>query len=110
VSEPLNMTDGEKMVWAAAFVTERRAAIAQYPLHANHLASMQACQSADAAVIALRFGGDGPGRAEMCELGNTTARPTFNHSRSDGPFDPCPICLELMDRKSLLQLIKDRTQ
>jgi len=33
-------------------------------------------------------------------------RPAFNHTRSDGPLDPCPICLEQMDRASLLALVK----
>lgn len=42
------------------------------------------------------------------ELGKRElTKPTFNHSRADGPFDPCPICLEQMDRASLLALVKD---
>lgn len=33
--------------------------------------------------------------------------PTFNHTRADGPFDPCPICLEQMSRADLIALVKD---
>ena len=35
------------------------------------------------------------------------ARPTFNHSRSDGPFDPCPECLARMTRSELCELVRD---
>lgn len=33
--------------------------------------------------------------------------PTFNHTRGDGVYDPCPICLAKMPREDLLALIKD---
>lgn len=36
--------------------------------------------------------------------------PYFNHSRSDGPFEPCPVCLEQMSREQLLALAKDRRE
>ena len=29
-------------------------------------------------------------------------KPSFNHTRADGPFDPCSVCLKLMSRKSLI--------
>lgn len=34
-------------------------------------------------------------------------KPTFNHDRGDGPYDPCPECLELMTKKQLISLVKD---
>ena len=33
--------------------------------------------------------------------------PVFNHTRADGPFDPCPICLLLMSKKQLRTLVGD---
>lgn len=33
--------------------------------------------------------------------------PTFNHTRGDGPYSPCIICLSLMDRDQLFALAKD---
>ena len=33
--------------------------------------------------------------------------PTYNHTRVDGPHDPCPKCLERMPRVGLIDLIKD---
>lgn len=35
------------------------------------------------------------------------AAPTFNHTRGDGVYDPCPICLAKMPREDLLALITD---
>ena len=37
-------------------------------------------------------------------------RPTFNHTRGDGPFDPCPQCLVLMSREDLIALVRDLTE
>lgn len=37
-------------------------------------------------------------------------RPTFNHTRGDGPFDPCPECLELMSDEQLWDLADDRRE
>lgn len=34
--------------------------------------------------------------------------PYFNHTRADGPFEPCPLCLEKMSREQLLALAKDK--
>jgi hypothetical protein len=34
-------------------------------------------------------------------------QPTFNHARADGPFDPCPQCLDRMSRPALIALVKD---
>lgn len=34
-------------------------------------------------------------------------KPTYNHSRGDGPFDPCPECLKLMRKKALRELVRD---
>jgi hypothetical protein len=34
-------------------------------------------------------------------------RPTYNHSRADGPFMPCPQCLRRMPRKDLIALAED---
>lgn len=34
--------------------------------------------------------------------------PAFNHTRADGPFDPCPLCLEVLSRDALLALAKDQ--
>lgn len=34
--------------------------------------------------------------------------PAFNHARSDGPFDPCPLCLEELTRDQLIALSKDQ--
>jgi hypothetical protein len=36
------------------------------------------------------------------------AQPTFNHTRADGPFDPCPECKALMTPKQLEALRKDQ--
>lgn len=33
--------------------------------------------------------------------------PAYNHTRSDGPFNPCPICLPLMSREDLIALVSD---
>jgi hypothetical protein len=35
------------------------------------------------------------------------AKPTYNHSRADGPFMPCPECLRRMPRKDLIALAED---
>lgn len=40
-------------------------------------------------------------------VARTGEGPSFNHTRADGPFDPCPECLERMSRDSLLALAKD---
>ena len=32
------------------------------------------------------------------------AKPSFNHTRSDGPYDPCGICLQMMTRDRLIAL------
>ena len=37
-------------------------------------------------------------------------RPTFNHTRGDRPFDPCPKCLVLMSREDLIALVRDLTE
>ena len=34
-------------------------------------------------------------------------QPSYNHTRADGPFDPCPQCLDLMPRAALIACIKD---
>jgi hypothetical protein len=34
-------------------------------------------------------------------------KPSYNHTRSDGPFDPCPICLQLMSRAELIEYASD---
>lgn len=36
--------------------------------------------------------------------------PTFNHTRADGPLDPCPLCLPLMSREQLVALVRDMTE
>lgn len=41
------------------------------------------------------------------EIAIPIASPTYNHTRDDGPFAPCPTCLGLMDRESLMALVKD---
>lgn len=41
------------------------------------------------------------------ERSGTDESPTFNHTRGDGLYDPCPICLERMTRKQLVALVKD---
>lgn len=33
--------------------------------------------------------------------------PSYNHTRGDGPFAPCPECLSLMSRDALLDLVRD---
>lgn len=33
--------------------------------------------------------------------------PTFNHTRADGPYDPCPECLRKMPRAHLISLVED---
>jgi hypothetical protein len=38
---------------------------------------------------------------------NKVSRPSFNHTRADGPFDPCPECLALMDAVQLRDLVHD---
>jgi hypothetical protein len=38
------------------------------------------------------------------------SRPSFNHTRDDGPFDPCPTCAALMTREELLTVVNDRRQ
>jgi len=35
------------------------------------------------------------------------ARPSFNHTRADGPFSPCPACLEVMSAADLRALVRD---
>ena len=35
------------------------------------------------------------------------AFPTFNHTRGDGPMDPCPECLALLSREQLLAYVQD---
>lgn len=57
MTTPLNMTDGERMVWAAVF--------AEALASRNGGAAERACATADAAVHSLRFSGQGPGRVEM---------------------------------------------
>jgi hypothetical protein len=42
----------------------------------------------------------------MPELGHQP-RPTYNHNRDDGPYNPCDICLERMDKEELLRFIKE---
>ena len=32
----------------------------------------------------------------------------FNHTREDGPFDPCPICLPLMSKDELIAYIESK--
>lgn len=44
------------------------------------------------------------GRAMRAPLRPT---PTFNHTRSDGPFDPCPECAALMGPASREALYRD---
>lgn len=34
-------------------------------------------------------------------------QPTYNHSRADGPFDPCPICAKVMGIKAAIALALD---
>lgn len=48
-----------------------------------------------------------PGTPASDILRSASSGPSFNHSRADGPFDPCPVCLEQMDRDALLALVKD---
>ena len=43
----------------------------------------------------------------MIRLQQTPHGPTFNHTRSDGPFDPCPECLGRMSREQLIELARD---
>ena len=44
-------------------------------------------------------------------MGNPPApRPTFNHTRGDGEFNPCPECLRLMTREQLIALVDDMRQ
>ena len=33
--------------------------------------------------------------------------PSYNHTRADGPFDPCPQCLREMHKEDLWALIGD---
>lgn len=37
----------------------------------------------------------------------TANEPTFNHTRGDGPFNPCPQCLQLMSHSQLIALVED---
>lgn len=37
-------------------------------------------------------------------------QPAFNHTREDGPFDPCPACLPLMTQKDLVALVEDNAR
>ena len=46
-------------------------------------------------------------RDEARKAQTATPAPTFNHTRADGPFDPCPSCLVMMDGASLIALVKD---
>lgn len=32
--------------------------------------------------------------------------PSFNHTRADGAFDPCPLCLDQMQAPELRKLVK----
>ena len=34
--------------------------------------------------------------------------PPYNHTRDDGPFAPCHLCLQLMSRESLIELASDQ--
>ena len=38
---------------------------------------------------------------------DSSGRPTFNHSREDGPFAPCDICIKQMSREQLIAYIRD---
>jgi len=38
------------------------------------------------------------------------APPTFNHTRGDGPENPCPECLKAMTRSQLIEYIQDLEQ
>lgn len=33
--------------------------------------------------------------------------PPYNHTRADGPYDPCSICLKLMSNTELTNLVGD---
>lgn len=35
------------------------------------------------------------------------AGPSYNHTRADGPFDPCPKCLSEMSSQALRELVED---
>jgi hypothetical protein len=35
-------------------------------------------------------------------------RPTYNHTRDDGPHSPCPECLFLMTREELIAFLRGR--
>lgn len=35
------------------------------------------------------------------------SKPPFNHTRGDGPYDPCQACLPLMSREQLVALVLD---
>lgn len=39
--------------------------------------------------------------------GDAHARPSYNHTREDGPFNPCPECLVRMPRADLLDYVRD---
>jgi len=71
MSDPLNMTDGEKMVWAAAFARALEAYRSRgvSRLTDDNEAALYACSRADNTLLALRFAGTGHGRAAVCELG-----------------------------------------
>lgn len=68
--------------------------------------------------------GDGGGGKYMClgdflhmtylgmsdrpsHVGSQTASesPSFNHDRADGPFDPCPLCAQLMTKDDLVRAV-----
>lgn len=109
------------MVYAAAFAAER----AKHDVDVDRIACPAWAERAHLAgfraVTALRFG-KVPGVAEefrgkMVDHANRPVaktllgerRPAFNHTRADGPFDPCPECLELMNKAELIALAKDRS-
>jgi hypothetical protein len=46
-------------------------------------------------------------RAELLrELPAPRPGPTFNHTRSDGPFDPCPECAALMSPAGIMDAVR----
>jgi hypothetical protein len=99
------MTNGEKMVYAAAFAAEYARAC---PAFATSQGAEAASLAGFRAVTAMRFGApDSEFRTAMVgPEAEPTERATFNHTRADGPFDPCPECLERLDRGALLALAK----
>ena len=48
----------------------------------------------------------GEGTSLMCgEEKQVSKRPTFNHTRADGPYYPCPVCAAQMSKEQLLRVI-----